>query len=112
MPRGDNPNSRANLKVLSPKEARKNGKKGGKASVESRAVYKSLTADLKERLTADRVAKANECLIKLMEHGNIHAYEIIRDMLGEKPKEEVNVTNETAPQVILEGFDDGRGGYE
>ena len=88
------------------KEAAKNGAKGGKASGEVRAVYKSLTEDLKERLTADRVAKANDRIITMMEHGNLRAYEIVRDMLGENPK---NGTADTEmlnrAKEILEGVD-------
>ena len=89
MPRGEHPNSRANLRpfdTLTEKQQRKIRSKGGKASVEAKAVYKSLTEDLKEQLTADRVAKANDRLITMMEHGNLRAYEIVRDMLGENPK--------------------------
>ena len=87
MPRGDNPNSRANLRRLSPKEARKNGKKGGIASAETRAAFKSLNADLREQATPDRIAKINNRLLTMAEHGNLRAYELIRDGLGEKPKE-------------------------
>lgn len=87
MPRGDHPNSRANLKRLSSKEARKNGKKGGIASAETRAAYKSLNADLREQATPDRIAKINNRLLSMAERGNLKAYELIRDGLGEKPKE-------------------------
>jgi len=88
MPRGEHPNSKANLKPLNKrtkKEQRKIQVSGGIASGEARAVYKSLTEDLKERMTAERVAKANDRIISMMEHGNLHAYEIVRDMLGENP---------------------------
>lgn len=89
MPRGEHPNSRANLKVPSSKEARKNGSKGGKASAETRAIYKSLTEDLKERCTPERVAKMNDRIIGMAEHGNLRAYELIRSSLGEDPAIEV-----------------------
>ncbi|HCI73382.1 MAG TPA: hypothetical protein DHV42_02440 [Lachnospiraceae bacterium] len=99
MPRGDNPNSRKNLKRLSPKEARENGKKGGVASAETRAVYKSLNADLRERCTPERIGKINERLLSMAEHGNLKAYELIRDGLGEKPKE-VNLDMDDGIEVI------------
>ena len=78
----------------------------GRNSVQAKTVYKSLTEDLKERLTADRVAKANERIISMMEHGNLRAYEIIRDMLGENPKNGV-IDNEMLSRAkeILEGID-------
>lgn len=87
MPRGEHPNSRANLKRLSPEEARKNGKKGGVASVEARVVYKSLNADLRDQCTPDRISRINARLISMAEHGNLRAYELVRDGLGEKPKD-------------------------
>lgn len=78
----------------------------GRKSVQAKTVYKSLTADLKERLTADRVAKANDRLISMMEHGNLHAYEIVRDMLGENPKNGVIDTEMlNRAREILEGVD-------
>lgn len=87
MPRGDNPNSRANLRRPSSKEARKNGKKGGIASGEARAVYRSLQEDLREQATPERIAKINNRLLSMAEHGNLKAYELVRDGLGEKPKD-------------------------
>lgn len=80
--------------------------KAGRKSVQAKTVYKSLTEDLKERLTADRVAKANDRIITMMEHGNLHAYEIVRDMLGESPKNGVIDTEMLArAREILEGVD-------
>ena len=88
MPRGEHPNSQKALN-----ENRRKGQfsgdravECGKKSGEVRAVYKSLTEDLKERCTPERVAKMNERVIGMAEHGNLRAYEIIRDGLGENPK--------------------------
>lgn len=86
MPRGEHPNSRANLKVLSPKEARKNGSKGGKASAETRAIWKTLTATLTEVCTDERRLNMVSRVVSMAERGNLHAFEIVRDMLGENPK--------------------------
>ena len=85
MPRGDNPNSRKNLKVPSSKEARKNGKKGGKASGEARALKKTLNESLKELCTPEELDAMNRRIISMAKHGNLKAYELIRDGLGEKP---------------------------
>lgn len=90
MPRGDNPNSRANLKPLNQrtkKEQRKIQSAGGIASGEARAAYKSLNADLREQATPERIAKINNRLLAMAEHGNLRAYELVRDGLGEKPRE-------------------------
>ena len=94
MPRGDNPNSRKNLKIIrSTEEARERGRKGGIASGEARAFYKTLTDDLKERCTPDRIGKMNEKVIAMAERGNLKAYELIRDGLGEKPGEKIELNN-------------------
>lgn len=99
MPRGDNPNSRANLRRLSPSEARKNGKKGGIASAETRAAFKSLNADLREQATPERIARINNRLLSMAEHGNLRAYELVRDGLGEKPKD-AGYTGDDGVEVI------------
>ena len=94
MPRGDNPNSRKNLiknSERTPKERQKQASKAGKASGEARAIYKSLNEDLKEQCTPERIAKINNRIISMAEHGNLKAYELIRDGLGEKPKNEVRL---------------------
>ena len=105
MPRGDNPNSRENLKRGKPFNA-DTARKAGRKSVQAKTVYKSLTEDLKERMTADRVAKANERIISMMEHGNLRAYEIVRDMMGENPQNGTVDTEMLArAREILEGID-------
>ncbi len=94
MPRGDNPNSRRNLKpVRTKEEAREKGRKGGIASGEARGFYKSLSEDLKEQCTPDRIAKMNQKVIAMAERGNLKAYELIRDGLGEKPGEKLELNN-------------------
>ena len=91
MPRGEHPNSRKNLKKPTSNEAREIGKKGGIASGESRAIHKSLNEDLRERCTPERLQKMNEKIMALAEKGNLRAYELIRDGLGEKPRERVEI---------------------
>lgn len=94
MPRGDNPNSRANLKVIrSEKEAREKGKKGGIASGESRAFYKSLNETLREQCTPEDMIEMNRKVIAMAKRGNLRAYELIRDGLGEKPGEKIELNN-------------------
>jgi hypothetical protein len=109
MPRGEHPNSRANLKRGKQFNA-DTARKAGKKSVQAKTIYKSLNEDLKERMTAERVAELNEKLILMAKHGNLHAYELIRDGLGEKPndKTSVNMTVSEGNQVIAYVPDDGR----
>ena len=104
MPRGDNPNSRANLIKNSdrtPKERQEQARKAGKASGEARAVYKSLNADLREQCDDATIKAINERLLQMAKHGNLKAYELLRDGLGEKPteKHEVTVTDDSMREM-------------
>ena len=87
MPSGDNPNSRKALE-----ENRHKGQFCGETAVEmqKRSAEKqrqngSLSADLKGRCTPDRLAKINERILSMAEKGNLKAYELVRDTIGEKP---------------------------
>ena len=115
MPRGEHPNSRANLKRGKPFNA-DTARKAGEKSVQAKTIYKSLNEDLKERMTADRVAELNEKLYLMAKHGNLHAYELIRDGLGEKPNEKssVEMTVAEGSQIVhyLHLPDDGMEGPE
>ena len=103
MPRGSNPNSRKNLK--SGKNATsftaENAAEMQRKSTKAKRMYKSLTEDLKERLTPERVAKMNERMIFMAERGNISAWEKIRDTIGEKPTDKVEVSGNVSFSDIL-----------
>lgn len=93
MPRGMNPNS---LKALSKnrKKTQFNGERAVKAAEKSnaaQALNAKIAADLKEQLTPESIRIINERLIRMAEHGNLKAYVIIRDMLGEKPTDKLAV---------------------
>ena len=92
MPRGMNPNSRKNLIIPSTEEARKNGRKGGKKSAEVRGAFKSLNEDLREQLTPELIAKINERIIAMAKSGNLKAYELIRNGIGEDPTKKVEIS--------------------
>lgn len=93
MPRGDNPNSKRNLqKFGSEREARESGSKGGIASGESRRATASITEAMKTALTPERAMKIAEVVIKRAEQGNLKAYELLRDQMGEKPTEKIAVS--------------------
>ena len=103
MPRGSNPNSRKNLKSGKNRTSftAENAAEMQKKSTKAKLAYKSLTADLKERLTPERVAKMNERIIMMAEHGNIAAWEKIRDTIGEKPTDKVEVSGNISFSDIL-----------
>lgn len=81
-------------------EVRENGKKGGKKSGESRREKKALREALQELLMLDYdvegqilggVEATGVALIKQAIGGNVRAYEVIRDTIGEKPADKVQV---------------------
>ena len=93
MPRGDNPNSRKNLIVNSertPEERKEQAKKAGIASGKARALKKTLNESLKELCTPDVLNEINQRLIQMAKHGNLKAYEILRDGLGENQKDKIS----------------------
>ncbi len=80
---------------LTPKQRRENASKAGKASAKKRAERKTLREELLLLLsTGNTQNKISTALIKQAENGNTRAYEIIRDTIGEKPKENLNVSGE------------------
>ena len=109
MPRGSNPNSMKNLK--SGKNATsftaENAAEMQKKSTQLKRIYKALTEDLKERLTPERIAKMNERLITMAEHGNIAAWEKIRDSIGEKPTNKMELSGRVSdPSERFASFSD------
>lgn len=77
-------------------EQREIARKGGIASGESRRKRKTLKEELLILLSQnDTQEKISLSLIKQAIEGNTKAFEIIRDTVGEKPKEEIEVTDMT-----------------
>ena len=102
MPRGDNPNSRANLTKAYGGKGGFNtdtARKAAKKSVEAKTIYKSLTEDLKEQCTPEEVHALNEKLKAMAMHGNLKAYELIRDGLGEKPVNEISIRDRSSEEL-------------
>ena len=83
-----------NLKALSPSEARENGKKGGLKSGEARRARRKLRDELDALLSADGMS-AEICLalVQKAKNGDVRAFEMIRDTLGEKPVDKVASTD-------------------
>ncbi len=85
MPRGDNPNSRKNLKPinsLGEREKREFIKKGQEASKKVRANYKDMRQSLREILTPEKSDKIMDMLTKKIEAGNLKALELALKMMG------------------------------
>ena len=82
---------------LTEEEQRKIARMGGIASGESRRKRKTLKEELLLLLSeGDTQEKISLSLIKQALEGNTKAFEIIRDTVGEKPKEEIEVTDVTS----------------
>lgn len=108
--------------------------KGGRASVEAKRRKKTY-AELAEIIGTQKVSEENGRKLKKlgvtngdqtndalavariflgMQAGNPKMTELWLKLRGEMPKEvtDVNMSVSNEPRVILEDFDDGRGGYE
>ena len=82
-----------NLKpVRTKKEARERGKNGGIASGKARAERKTLREELLTLLAQDNFQeKISLSLLMKATSGDTKAFEVIRDTIGEKPKENISV---------------------
>ena len=83
-----------NLKpVSSKKEARERGRKGGLASVEASRKRKSLKEELLLMLEDEELQQSVAiALIKQAQNGNVKAFGMLRDTIGEAPVEKVQTT--------------------
>nr|DAT18315.1 MAG TPA: hypothetical protein [Caudoviricetes sp.] len=90
-----------NLKpIQSTEEAREKGKKGGKKSGEVRRARKTLKEELLVLLSDnDSQKKISIALLKKAIKGNIKAFEVIRDTIGEKPVDK-QLTAQTTPEQL------------
>lgn len=85
----------ANLRAFSSAEARENGRKGGIRSGEVRREKRRLRELLElalARVSEDGTSAAEAVTSAIIDKalsGDVRAYEVIRDTLGEKPTEQV-----------------------
>lgn len=91
-----------NLKpIRSVSEAREKGKVGGIASGKARRNRKTLKEELIALLeTGDNQVKLSVALLTSALDGNVKAFEVIRDTIGEKPKEEISIENPQTTKVL------------
>lgn len=78
--------------------------KAQEKSVEARATYKSLNQDLREQCTPEVIAELNKRLVQMARHGNLKAYEILREGIGEKPIERKETTISTTSEKLEDVF--------
>lgn len=89
-----------NPPIRSAEEAREKGKKGGIASGEARRKKKTIRETLEMMLAGklpDGATRQDAIVVALMEKalsGDVRAFETIRDSIGEKPSEKMNIATE------------------
>ena len=87
---------------LTPEERQENASKAGKASVEAKRKRKTLRDELIALLeTKDYNQKISLAMIKEAEAGNTKAFEVIRDSIGEKPREQLGITQDEPFEVNI-----------
>ena len=102
MPKGDNPNSRKNLEkgkatrfVKGDTRAKLGHIYSNKKQAETRTLAEELKALLKVEISNSKGEKVktstatSTAMIKEALKGNVRAYEVIRDTIGQKPTEKV-----------------------
>ena len=83
-------------------EVREIARKGGKASGESRRARKTLKEELLLLLAkGDTQSKISLSMIQQALDGNTKAFEVIRDTIGEKPKDKLELEQETPFEVNI-----------
>ena len=92
---------------LTPTERRERASKAGKASAEARRRRKTLKEELELLLEKMEDGQTNQermsiSLFKEAIKGNTKAFEIIRDTVGEKPKDVIDANVNTEIKVTLD----------
>ena len=87
---------------LTEEEQREIARKGGKASGEARAKRKTLKEELLLLLSeGDTQQKVSLAVLQEALNGNIKAFETIRDTIGEKPKENIDLAVKKKLEDVL-----------
>lgn len=111
-PPGKHPNSLANLKKnklqkgLPAEHQRAIQKKGTATAATVNHANGSITAALKELVTEDVARELAHVVVNRARHGNLKAWELARDTLGEKPVEKQSLSIDPGDKSLelLEGF--------
>lgn len=90
---------------LTSEEAKRRGANGGKKSGEARRARKTLKEDLLLMLsTGDTQEQVNLALIKQALKGNVKAFAILRDTIGEAPVNKQEITGIDGTPIIQKVF--------
>ena len=89
--RGKSPGSAEGRKKGKPFNA-ETARKAGVRSQEVQREYKTFREGAKEQLTPDVMAKITAAILEKAMAGDVRAYEVIRDTMGEKPKETLEMS--------------------
>lgn len=102
MPRGNPQNLKPNKEGVRTKEERKAlARKAGLASGKARRERKTLREDLLALLSAGNTQKdMNLAIIARALEGDVKAYEVVRDTIGEKPVDKIMVAE--VDQTIID----------
>ena len=77
------------------RERKEIARKGAEATNKKRAERKTLREELLLLLSeGDTQNKMSLALLKEAQKGNIKAYEVVRDTIGEKPKDNISISGE------------------
>lgn len=88
--------------VRTKEEARKRGRNGGIKSGEARRKRKTLREELLALLgTEDYQKKISLAMLQEAKAGNTKAFEVIRDTIGEKPKDKVEIDQDKPFEVNI-----------
>lgn len=106
MPRGEHPNSRANLKPFEKGLPEKYQREIQRKGTEKASEVRSLNANLREKCTPEVMDALNDRILLMAKHGNLRAYELVRDGLGEKPteKHELKLNEDMTLDRLREDF--------
>lgn len=106
MPRGEHPNSRANLKPFEKGLPEKYQREIQRKGTEKAGEVRSLNANLREKCTPEVMDALNDRILLMAKHGNLRAYELVRDGLGEKPteKHELKLNEDMTLDRLREDF--------
>lgn len=101
-----NPNSLANLRPNPNPKWVKGAKEPREASKKGNAVIKSnliIAEALKEYFIQhpDAYAKYNEVIVEKAMNGDTRAWEIVRDTIGQKPKDSIDIASDNKIEFIV-----------
>lgn len=79
---------------LTPEQRKKNASKAGKQSAQNRRAIKTFKQAFEEELDEKKIKDLVISMYEKAKKGDTKAFELIRDTMGQKPKENINVSGE------------------